>query len=130
MPTHLRDETESTRAIASFCDLDERVVRRRGQHARSGIVVKIGGAWVAKRDYGQRARVGLRIADGEDVVYLVRADERIDLGHLRLQFVAITLDETPGDNQSLRVTLGLQTRCFEDRIDRFLFGGIDKAARV
>src|SRR5690349_4340985 len=127
---HLRNETESTRTIAAFGNLHKCIMGRCGEHARRRVVVQIGRALIAELDHRQAARVGLRIADGEDVVDLVRADERIDFGHLRLQFVAITLDQTTGYNQALGLAFRLKTRRFENRVDRFLLRRVDKAARV
>ena len=79
---------------------------------------------------GKRTRVGLRIANREDVVDLTGADERIDFRHLRFQFIAITFDQTTGDNQSRRFAVSLQPRRFENRVDRFLLGRVDKATGV
>src|SRR6267143_7020227 len=92
MSTHLGDETESARPIAAFSDFDERVVRRRGQHARCRLVVQIRRTLIAQRNYRQRSRVRLWIADTQDVVDLTGADERIDFRHLGFQLVAISLN--------------------------------------
>src|SRR5688500_19508282 len=97
MAAHLRNETKGARAIAAFGYLDERVMRRRSQHAGRRVVVKISRALVTKWDNGKRSRIGIRIANGEDVVDLARSDIRIDLRHLGFQFVAITLNQTDGD---------------------------------
>ena len=95
VPTHLRNEAERARAITTFGDLYKRIVRRRGQHAWRRFVVEIRRALIADRHDRKQARVGFGIANGEDVVDLIGADESIDFGNLRLQLVSITLNKQP-----------------------------------
>src|SRR5688572_19437731 len=98
MSTHLRDETECTRSIATFCDLHECVMRRRCEHARRRIIVQVGRALIAEWHNGQRASVGVRVANGKDVVDLVGTDKSVDFRNLRFQLVSITLNEAAGDD--------------------------------
>jgi len=98
--THLRNETERARSIAAFGNFYERVVRRCRENARRRIVVEISRTLIAELHHRQRARVGVWIANGKNVVDLVGADERIDFRHLRFQLVAVSLDQTTRDDQS------------------------------
>jgi hypothetical protein len=61
---------------------------------------------------------------------LICADEGIHLRHLGFQFIAVTLDETPGDDETLRATFGFKPRRFENRVNRFLARRINEAASV
>src|SRR5712692_12117533 len=98
MTAHLWNETERTRTITAFGDFYERVVARRGQHARRRFIIKISRALIAKRNHRQPPRVRLWIANAEDVVDLARANEGIDFRHFCFQLIAITLNQTAGDN--------------------------------
>src|SRR2546430_4741306 len=89
---HLRNETESAGTIAAFGNLNERVMRRRGEYARRRFVVEISRALITERNNRQRSRVCLRIADAQDVIDLTGADKRIDLGHLSFQLIAISFN--------------------------------------
>src|SRR5437588_1790866 len=104
---HLRNETESTGPIAAFGDLNERVMRRRGEYARRRFVVKICRALISQRNHRERSRIRLRIADAQDVIDLAGADERIDLGHLSFQLIAISFNQTAGDYQARGLAIGL-----------------------
>src|SRR5688572_7574358 len=130
MATHLGDKTETTRAVAAFGDLHKRIVTRRGQHAWSRFVIKVSCALVTQRQHRQRTRVYCRIANSQDVVDLAGADERVDLRHLCFQFVAITLDQTTGYDQALRIAAVFHPGSFKYGVNRFLFCGINKPARV
>src|SRR5712692_2080745 len=94
MAAHLRDKTERTWTIAAFGDLDESVMARRRQHTRRRFIVEVRRALIAERDHRKRSRVNAWIANREDVVNLAGADEGIDLRHLCLQLIAITLNQT------------------------------------
>jgi hypothetical protein len=78
----------------------------------------------------QRARVGLRISNGEDVVDLTGADECVDFRYLGFQLIAVTFDQTARDDQSLCLSVCLELSGFENRVDRFLLCRIDEATRV
>src|SRR6185369_9113450 len=93
-------------------------------------VVEISRALISERHDRQRARVGLGITDGEDVVDLIRADEGIDFGYLGFQLVPVTLNQTTRDNQSFRVTVSLELSSLEDRVDRLFLSRVDKPTRV
>src|ERR1051325_586378 len=130
MSAHLWNKTKSAGPIAAFGDFDEGVMRGRRQNTRRRFVVEISRALIAERNDWKRARVGFRIANGEDVIYLAGADESIHLGQRRFQVVAITFDQTAGHDQSRRFAVGLQARRFENGIDRFLLGRVDETAGV
>src|ERR1700704_6361241 len=130
MSAHLWDETESTRTITAFGDLDEGIVAGGRQHARRRLIVKISCALIAECDHRQAPRVRTWITNREDVIDLTGADERIDLGHLSLQLIAIALDQAPGHDQARRLTSGFQARCFQDRFDRFLLGRLNEPTGV
>src|SRR5712691_9816245 len=97
MAAHLRNETESAGTIATFGNLDERVVTWGRQHARSRFIVKIGRTLIAEWQHRQRPRVCFWVANAEDVVELARPDEGIDLRHLCFQLIAVTLNQTAGN---------------------------------
>src|ERR1051325_953585 len=130
MAAHLRNETEGAGAVASFRDLDEGAVIGRGEHARRRFIIKIGGALVAYRQDGKRARVRLLIANSRNLADLISADEGVDLRHLCAQLLAIALDEATGDDEALGPSLGLQPRRFQNSVDRFLLGRLDEAAGI
>ncbi len=92
VPAHLRNEAERTRPIAAFGNFYERVVRRCSEHARRRIIVQVSRTLITERNDGQRASVGLRIANRKDVVDLIRADKRVDFRYFSLEFVTITLN--------------------------------------
>ncbi len=66
----------------------------------------------------------------ENFIDLRSADKRIDLGQLLHQVVAITFDQTTGDDDACGIALGFPASCFEDRVNRFLFCGFDEATRI
>src|SRR5882724_3345908 len=99
MAAHLRNETEGARPVATFGDLDEGIVARRGQHARRRFVVQISCALISKGDDWKRTCVRLRITNGEDVVYLAGTDKGIDFRQRRFQLITIAFDETAGDHK-------------------------------
>src|SRR5207249_3671629 len=89
---HLGNEAERAGTITTFGDLDESVMRWRGEYARRRFIVEICRTLIAERNHRQRSGICLRIADAEDVVDLTSADECIDFGHLSPQLVAITFN--------------------------------------
>ena len=95
---------------------------RCGEHARRRFIIKISRALITERNYGERSGVGFRIADAEDVVDLAGADEGVNFGHLRFQLVAITLDQTTGNDQAGSFTISLQSGRFENCFNRFFLG--------
>ena len=101
MAAHLRNETESTRPVAAFRNLDEGVVTWRGQHSRRRFVVEISRALIAERNHRQRSHVGLRIADAQVVIDLTGADKSIDLGHRGFQLISIAFNQAAGHYQAL-----------------------------
>src|ERR1051325_3995957 len=94
MSAHLWNKTKSAGPIAAFDDFDEGVMRGRRQNTRRRFVVEISRALIAERNDWKRARVGFRIANGEDVIYLAGADESIHLGSRRLLIPATRFDPT------------------------------------
>jgi len=63
-------------------------------------------------------------------LHLGGAEEEIDfrkyIGELRL----VALDHAADGNDGLAASRRLETRGFDHRVDRFLLGGVDEAARI
>ena len=66
----------------------------------------------------------------EDLRHLSGPEQRVDLGNLLAQFVAIPLGETAGDDQPLAGALVLERRHLEDGVDRFFLRVVDEGAGV
>src|ERR1043166_100914 len=130
MATHLRNEAESARAVATFRNLNERVMTWCCQHAWSRFVIEIGCALISQRNYRQRSRVRFWIADLQNIVDLTGADEGVNLRHLSFQFIAISLNQTTGNNQPPGLSFCFQARCFENCFNRFLLGRLNKTTCV
>ena len=129
VPAHLRNEAERARAITAFGDL----------YKRNATAWPTRVALIRRRDTSRSDCRSARpeasacwfwIANGEDVVDLIGADESIDFRNLRLQLISITLNQTTRNDESLGLTVGFELRGFEDRVDRFLLGRVDKTTRV
>ena len=58
------------------------------------------------------------------------AEEEIDFRERFNQFVLVTLDQASHRNHCLTGPAVLQPTCFDDRIDRLTFRGVDEATRV
>src|SRR6266853_1065825 len=107
MSAHLRNEAESTGTVATFGDFNKGIVAGSRQHSGCRLIVKIGRALITQWDHGKRSRVRAGIADGENVIDLTGADERVDLGYFRFQLVAITLNQASRYDQARGLAIGL-----------------------
>ena len=58
------------------------------------------------------------------------SDEGVNLGNLRAQLVAVTLDETARDDKPFCFSVSLHARRFEDRINGLSLRRINEAAGV
>ena len=65
-----------------------------------------------------------------ELQHVARAEEVVDLRHLRGELVRIALRETTRDDELLARAILLQLRELEDGVDRFFFRLADEAARV
>ena len=87
-------------------------------------------------DGGENCERGLRSwlrrhpGGGEDAFKLASADDRVDLGDVFLDFVAVALDEASGNDELLGFAVRLKTGHLEDGVDRFLLGRVDEGAGV
>ena len=61
---------------------------------------------------------------------MVGADKGVNFGHLRLQFVAVTLGQTAGHDEPLRPAVLLEPHRIQDCLNGFLLGRFDKAAGI
>ena len=109
--------------VAAFGDLDVGVMPWRGEDARRQIVIQI------------QARIRRRLilnafAYGNDAVDFVGPDNRVDLGHVLADVAAIALDQAAGHDQPFGVADAFVLGHFEDGVDGFLLGRIDKTAGV
>ncbi len=78
-------------------------------------------------------RVGDQAALGElghEVMEIGEPEEQVHFGDLGLQFLLIALDQAPHRHDRLDVALLLELGGPQDRVDRFLLGGVDEAAGV
>src|SRR6185369_12350732 len=127
---HRGDRTERTRPVAAFGDLDERGMRFRGPQPRRVFVVKISCGFVPDRRYREFFRVKFIVRRFENIVDLRGADESVDIGEFLHQIVAITLDQTAGNDDARRFAVAFQAGGLEYRVNRFLFCGFDEPAGV
>src|SRR5258708_38608902 len=81
-------------------------------------------AWYAAEELQRRS--GASPDGSNDFWDLTRADDRVDLGDLFLELVAVALGEAAGDDETLAGAVFLQLRHLEDRVDRLLLGGVDE----
>ncbi len=66
----------------------------------------------------------------ENRFQLAGADYGVDFGNVLANLVAIALDQASGDDELFGRAGGLVARHLENGVDRFLLGGVDKAAGV
>ncbi len=118
----LRDHAEGAGVIAALGDLQVREVARCGENARREVVIEV------RRGCGGRFVNAL--ADGDNALDFVGADERVDFRHVLFDVAAIALHEAAGDDQALRLADLLVLGHFENGVDGFLLGGVDEAAGV
>src|SRR5262245_49615937 len=79
----------------------------------------------------QRPRGGGSGTDGaDDVGDLAGAEDRVNLGDLFLQLVAIALGEAAGDDEAAAGAVLLVLRHLENRVDRLLLRAVDEGAGV
>ena len=108
--------------VAAFGDLHVREVARGGEHARRQVVVevrlqRIGGGWEA-------------LADIDDAVEFVGADEGVDFRHFVADIAAVALHQAAGDDQLFGAADFLVLGHLQDGVDRFFLGGVDETAGV
>jgi hypothetical protein len=60
----------------------------------------------------------------------IRADKRVNFRQFLQKIVAVTLDQTTGDDDALRYAVRFRAGRFENRFDRFGFRRFDKTASV
>ena len=65
-----------------------------------------------------------------EAIHLGRAEEEVDLGQRVDQLVLVALHHAADADDRLAASLFLETAGFDERVDRFLLGGVDEAARV
>ena len=75
-------------------------------------------------------RSALPSQDLGELEHVARAEEVIDLGHLRAELGRVALREAARDDELLAGAELLQLGHLEDRVDRLLLGLADEAARV
>ena len=124
LPSVLRNHAERARVVATFRDLHIREVARRGQNPWRQIVVEI------QPVFRRRDLFLDPFANRPDLVQFVGADQGIHFRHVRLDIAAVALDEATGHHQALRPPHFLVLGHFQNRIDRFLLGRVNKAAGV
>ena len=68
----------------------------------------------------------------EDCLQLAGADDRVDLGDVAANLVAVALDQASGDDEALgfAAIFALVPGHLEDGVDGLLLGGVDEAAGV
>ncbi len=179
------DDTEGAGVVATLGDFDVGGGAGRGEQARGGVVVEVGGQigrsagpGVAREAAVEGAGVGFRAAlvrsglgflagagfgvdggeDGEgrgrdgcvprspsardlghpsfdasgfeDGFELAGAEDGVDFRDVFADLVAVTLDETAGDDELAGAAGGFVAGHFEDGRDRLLLGGVDEGTGV
>ena len=76
------------------------------------------------------AGAALAVEGADDVIDLAGAEDRIDFGNLRPQFLAVALGKAAGDHQPARPAVRLVLGHLEDGVDRLLLGRVDERTRV
>jgi len=103
-------------------------VRRRRQNARDGgnFLRRVEGV---DRNIGNRG--ALVQPDGfENASQFVGTEDEINLRDFLSDICPVAFGEAPRDDELLAVPVAFHLRHLEDRVDRFLFGGIDEAAGI
>ncbi len=88
----LRDDAERAGMVAAFGNLDVRGVFRRRENPRRKIVIQIR----RKRRRARRIRLQFALDGSQNIFDLARPHHRIDLGNLRENLLAVTLDQASG----------------------------------
>ena len=91
--TVLRDHAERARMVAAFRDLDVGVMLRRGKNARCQVVIQVRLERVRDRLF--------TLAERDDLVEFVGADQRVDFRQILLNVAAIAFHQAAGDDQLL-----------------------------
>ena len=122
--TDQRNRAVGAAVVAALADADVRAVLGCGQHAavlkERAVVVRVDGALS-----------GECLADGlVDLLILVDAEDRIDLGHLLADGFRVALGEAARRHQQAAHAGLLVLRHFKEGGDGLLLGGLDEAAGV
>src|SRR5262252_4806466 len=99
---------------------------------RCSVLVGLGARLPAmKGQWNDGARRRRRTADGpDDVRYFASSEDGVDFRNFLAELVAVALRKTAGHDETLTVALCLVPRHVEDRVNRFLLGGVDESASI
>src|SRR2546427_12152633 len=116
LAAHQRDGAEGAGVVAAFRNLQISYMR------------------LVAEELPDSGMLGDRIGDQtplgklwDQMVELGEPEKEVDLGNLLLQFLLVSLNETPDGHDRLHAAF-LQLGGLEHRIDRLLFGCVDEAA--
>ncbi len=119
LAAHQGDGTEGARVVAAFGDL---------QITHVGLVAEeLPHAGVSGNGIGDQSALGEL---GHEVMQVREPQKEVDLGNLVLQFLLISLDQAPDGHDRFDVAFLLELSGAQDRVDRFLLGGVDEAAGI
>ena len=84
-----------------------------------------------KGQWNDGARRRRPTADGpDDVRYFASSENGVDFRNFLSELVAVALRKTAGHDEALTVAFRLMPRHVQDRVDRFLLGGVDESASI
>ena len=124
LAAHARDDAEGAGAVAPLGDLQPRAGSRLRDDAR-----------IARPDdpvggVADEHPVGVAREDALELEHVARAEEVVDLGHLRGELAGVPLREAAADDELLAGPDALVLGELEDRVDRLLLRLADEAAGV
>src|SRR6185503_1002101 len=118
-PTHERDGAERTPVVTSFADLEIAHVRQLAREETN-----------ARMQHRSFVDETARLKRRNELIHLRGAEEEIDLRQLVEELLFVTLHHAADTNDGATGSLVLQAPCFDQRVDGFLFRGVDETARV